>query len=288
MGLMFNLADHEHLLTSAPLLPLISFGHIWLYFLIVFSIPFLYHALFVKQHPNGPPFLKGYLPYLGTAIPYLRNPEQFLRECQKKYGGIFTLYMGGKRMHIISDPISGIPTVYRNPKIFTFSVLANQFDITLFGVSEKQAKDPAFYKAQLEVIPPHLFASDAVAVLIKNFNDNLQIILPREIKKLDAGDQLAKGVVVDLDQWLKRIMFECSGRSIFGNTWPSDDEFFNDFYTWDAGVYSILMNYPSFMTKKAINARERYYSRMEEMFLSRDFSPAQVIRERVKVISSID
>jgi len=268
------------------LVPLINVNHFWLCFCIILSAPFLYHALFVTRYPGGPPFLKGYIPYLGVAIPFLTNPEKFLRQCQEKFGGIYTLYMGGNRLHIISDPISGIPTVWRNPKIFTFSVLANRFDITLFGVAEKQAKDTVFYKAQLDLIHPHLLASEAVAVLIKNFNDNLQAILPREIEKLDIERRLgAEGVVLDLDQWLKRIMFECSGRSFFGPSWPNDDDFFNDFYTWEDGIYLILKNYPSIFTKKAIDARERYYTKLEDMFLGKDFSPAQVIVERIKVKS---
>jgi hypothetical protein len=262
----------------------IDVNQLWIYGCVILFLPFIYHAVCITRYPGGPPFLKGYLPYLGVAIPFLRNPEGFLRECQEEFGGIFTLYMGGKRLHVVSDPISGIPTIWRNPKVFTFSVLANQFDITLFGVAEKQAKDTVFYKAQLKLIQPHLFASEAVTTLIKNFNDNLQIILPREIAKLGDETKLeTEGVVVNLDQWLKRLLFECSGRSFFGPTWPNDDDFFNDFYMWDEGIYSILKNYPSFLTKKAIDARERYYKKLEDMFLGKDFAPARVILERVNV-----
>jgi len=284
MGKVLELFSSSHEISRFQPGQLINADRIWLHLLLIVSIPFLHHIFFVNRYPGGPPFLKGSLPFLGVALQFLKSPENFLRTCQKEYGDIFTLYMGGKRMHVICDPISGIPTVYRNPKTFTFSVLANQFDIALFGVDEKQAKDDVFYKAQLDLIHPYLFASDAVAVLIKNFNNNLQSILPREIKTLDPEGKLAtEGVVVDLDRWLKKLLFECSGRSFFGPTWPSDDEFFNDFYAWDQDVYSILKNYPSFMTRKAVQARERYYQKLEDMFLGPDFAPAQVILERVKV-----
>jgi hypothetical protein len=254
--------------------------------IVLLALPFTYHFFFVRRHSNGPPFIKGSIPFLGVAVSYLKNPPSFLRKCQLQYGDIFTLYMGGKRMHVITDPISGIPAVYRNPKTFTFEALANQFDIALFGVSEKQAKDKELYKAQFNLISPLLLAQEIVTSLIKEFNSNLQPILAEAIAKLDVDGQLSKdGVVVPLDVWLRKIMFECSGRTLFGQTWPTDDEFYTDYCIWDEDMYRILKNYPYIFTRRAILARERYFQRFAKMFKEPFVNASKLIQGRLRVNS---
>jgi hypothetical protein len=189
-------------------------------------------------------------------------------------------------MHIIADPINGIPAVYRNFKTFTFQILSNNFDIVLFGVSEKQAKDAALYKANLTAIAPNLLSQDAVETLIENFDKNLKPVLSREVRKLDTDGQLSKeGVVVDLIPWLRKIMFEASGKALFGETWPSDDGFLDDFVEFENGTYRILKRYPRFLTQKAIQARERYYHKLVDMFQKPLVNPGPLMPERLKVLA---
>ena len=66
-----------------------------------------------------------------------------------------------------------------------------------------------------------LLAQGGVEQFIHNYSKNLRPILARETKKLDYDGMLAKdGVVVKLDKWLRKIMFECIGKTLFGETWP--------------------------------------------------------------------
>lgn len=254
------------------------------YLLSIFLIALAYHFLFVTNGPNEPPLVKGIIPFIGVAPSFLTNPEPFLLDCQKRYGDIFTIYVAGRRMHIIADPINAIPAVYRNFKTFTFQILSNSFDILLFGVSEKQAKDEALYKANMSVLAPNLLSQTAVDTLIKSFNKHLQPVLSRGISELDIDGQLSKdGVVVDLVQWLRKIMFETSGKALFGETWPSDNGFLDDFVEFENGMYDILKRYPSFLTRKAINGRERYYHRLLEMFQEPLVNPGPLMPERLKV-----
>jgi len=254
------------------------------YLLSIFLLAFAYHLLLVTSGPNEPPLIKGYIPFLGVALSFATNPEPFLLDAQRRYGDIFTIYVAGRRMHIIGDPVNAIPAVYRNFKTFTFSILSNNFDIVLFGVSEKQAKDEALYKDNLTALAPNLLSQSAVETLINKFNKNLQPVLSREVEKLDIEGQLSKeGVVIDFIQWLRKIMFEASGKALFGDTWPSDDSFLDDFVGFENGMYDILKRYPSFMTRSAINARERYYHRLVEMFQKPLVNPGPLIPERLKV-----
>jgi hypothetical protein len=256
------------------------------YLALFILIAFAYHFLFVTNGPNEPPLVRGIIPFLGVAPSFLRNPEPFLLDCQKRYGDIFTIYIAGRRMHIIADPINGIPAVYRNFKTFTFQILSNNFDVVLFGVSEKQAKDAALYKDNLTAIAPNLLSQYAVETLIENFNKNLKPVLSREVRKLDTDGQLRKeGIVVDLIPWFRKIMFEASGKALFGETWPCDDGFLDDFVEFENGTYRILKRYPRFLTQKAIQARERYYHKLVDMFQKPLVNPGPLMPERLRVLA---
>jgi len=244
-----------------------------------------YHFVWLRNGPSEPPLIKGPIPVLGVALSFGRDPERFLLKCQQQYGDTFSLYLAGKRVHIICDSIDGIPAVFRNFKTFPFSVLSTHIDIRLFGVPEKQAKDDVFYKANLDRLAPNLLAQTSVETLIKAFNTNLQVILPAAIRKLDVDGNLKQdGIVLDLDVWLRKIMFECSGRTLFGETWPSGDGIFNDYTEWDDGIYDIVKGYPSFLIRKPILARERFYHRLLEMLRKPLVNPNPLILERLKVL----
>lgn len=255
------------------------------YVLIVVVLVVTYHVLVVERRSDGPPLVKGWIPFVGVGLTYAWNPEQFLTKCKRRYGDIFTLYMGGKRFHIISDPINGVPAVYRNSKTFSFEVLTNHVDTVVFGLSEGLGANVPLYKACQQILVPYLLSQDMVDALIKDFNANLSLILTREIQKLNVDSKLSKdGVVVDLDMWIKRVMFEASGRTLFGETWPTDDEFFNDFVAWDDGIYRMLKGYPSIMMRKALWGRERYYERLVMVFDEGLINPSRLITERIKVL----
>jgi hypothetical protein len=78
-------------------------------------------------------------------------------------------------------------------------------------------------------------------------------------------------------------MFECSGKAMFGATWPEDDAFYEAFCRWDKGTYNIIKGYPWIFTRKSIQAREEYYRRLLKIFEEGLQGPGRLVRERVKV-----
>jgi Cytochrome P450 len=257
--------------------------------LYIIAFAFVHHFFFINNGPNGPPMVRGTIPFLGVAFEFLRNPEQLLLKCQELHGDIFTLYIGGKRMHIICDSINAIPTIYRNFNLFGFSVLQQYFDMVLFGDSEKHAKDVKMHRASIDKLAPNLLAQDMVDDLVKTFDINLQSILSRETAKLNVDGQLDReGVVVDLHVWVRKLMFECSGKTLFGETWPTNDEFCEDYYQFEDGVYEILKGYPYILTRKAVQARERYYQRLVEMLRKPLVKPSRVVSGKLEVTVYFD
>jgi len=262
----------------------IPFHFLYQSLIIIFGLAYGYHFFFVTATPNEPPLIRGSIPFLGIALDFLRDPEKLLMKYQRRYGDIYTLYIAGQKIHVVTDPINAIPAVFRNFKTYSFKLLATRVDISLFGVDAKQATDPGLYKDNLDIIPPHLLSQSSVEFLITRFNYNLRLILPREIEKLDSLGRLGKdGVVIDLVQWMKKVMFECSGKSLFGDTWPDDDEFYNDYEIYEEGIYPILKGLPPIFVRKSVQARERYYLRLLKMFKEGLKNPSKMIEERLRV-----
>src|SRR5580704_620896 len=90
--------------------------HILSAFLLFLLLAYAYHILLVAPGSSEPPLIKGYFPFLGTAPEALYNPFTFLTKQKALYGDIFTLYALGQRITIITDPIQGIPAVYKKSK----------------------------------------------------------------------------------------------------------------------------------------------------------------------------
>src|SRR5271170_5256869 len=103
---------------------------------------FFHHYFILRNGPNEPPLVKGPIPLLGCGLSLGRDMKSFLIENRVKYGGIYTLYVLGKRIHIISDPVEGVPFYFRS-KNFELEEFANTLRKKLFLNSEEELKNHA-------------------------------------------------------------------------------------------------------------------------------------------------
>jgi len=190
-------------------------------------------------------------------------------------------------MHVVCDP-DGIQLVFRDDKTFPFFKMSYGFGQVLFGMSKTQGNDGDLHQAHFEVFAPNLFAQEKVKTLIQQFALYLRTIWIREVKKLDVDGKLStEGVVVDLDLWIYRIMFESGGKMFFGETWPTHDDFFNDCRMFDEGMYTFF-KYPPFMIGKSVEARERFRKRMVAMFKDGLVNASDLVKERLRVLGPPD
>lgn len=109
---------------------------------ILISGAILYHFLIVHDNPNEPPLVKGPIPILGCALALQRDFKSFLFRNRARHGDIFSIYIVGKRMHVISDPIDGIPTHFRN-KAFRLDEFASLIRRKQFLNTEEELEHPA-------------------------------------------------------------------------------------------------------------------------------------------------
>ena len=255
----------------------------------IIGIAYAYHVLLLKENPGAPPLVKSWIPFVGTAFSFIRNPEKFVLQCRQRYGDMYTLYMVGKRLHVVCDPFTGIPSIYKRDKTFCISAVNRSFGLRYLGRPEKFLNDTEYEAASRALFVPLLLAQDKVDILITEFNKNLQPIILREVNQLQRKGQFGEnGQPFSMDEWILRVMFECSGKTLFGQTWPDDEKFFQDWKIWDDALYSMLKGYPSIITRKARIARENYYQRLLNMFKHPLVRPSELIRERMEVHFSLE
>jgi hypothetical protein len=118
--------------------------------------------------------------------------------------------------------------------------------------------------------------------IMVRFNKVLQTALMRQLHNIDMDGRLDEdGIVVDMRDFISRIVIECAGKAFWGDTWITDDDLIEDILTWDRHVPSIVKGLPNVFTKRGMMARERVLHRLE-MFLQKQLIDASSFVEEVK------
>ena len=69
-----------------------------------------------RRRPGEPPLIRGRIPGLGVALDFGRNATEFVTRCRERYGETFTLFIGGRRMTFVLDPMS-YPAVLKSKQL---------------------------------------------------------------------------------------------------------------------------------------------------------------------------
>ncbi|KAK1805429.1 hypothetical protein P4O66_019746 [Electrophorus voltai] len=57
----------------------------------------------VKNPPNAPPCIKGWIPWFGAAFEFGQAPLHFIAQARARYGPVFTVLVAGKRLTFVTD-----------------------------------------------------------------------------------------------------------------------------------------------------------------------------------------
>lgn len=257
----------------------------YLYLLSGFVLlAFFYHLLFVRSKPSEPPLVKGWLPYLGVTVPFLLGQESYITHLRAKYGEIFTLYMMGYRITVVLDPISGIPAVYRNSKVFSFSEWEKHAEVAIMGLSKDIANNRPMMTDLWATLSPYLSQPAKVMDITRSFVRHLTEIYKRELPTWIELGITGEGMEVDFKNWWYRWMFEAAGKALFGDTFPTEKEFFDDYECFEEKFGEMMMMFPGFLIRKNLNARKRFRKRMSEFFAQGLVNESEFVRARINVI----
>ncbi|CAL8368242.1 unnamed protein product [Boreogadus saida] len=85
-----------------------------------------------RRREGEPPLIQGWIPYLGKALDFRLDSQAFLKNNQEKYGDVFTVYIAGKYMTFIMNPLM-YPSIMKYGRQLDFHEFADQVAPATFG-----------------------------------------------------------------------------------------------------------------------------------------------------------
>lgn len=244
---------------------------------ILISGAIFYHYVILHNNPNEPPLVKGPIPFLGCALALKNDLKSFLFRNKAKHGDIFSFYVVGKRIHVISDPTDGIATYFRS-KAFRFEEFALLVRRKQFLNTEEEMRDDSMTDGLAARFTPDLLSIEATKELIERMISHVPSHLENLIDPI--GNEWKE---IDLVDWCCRLVFRLSNIALIGPEFPSNDEqLFRDFLqlenqfikTWKTP--EIFLGKEKDFTRKLILKMQKVYDD--------GINPGQIVRNRIKVI----
>jgi hypothetical protein len=223
---------------------------------LILLLAYSHHLFFITAKPNEPPLVKGFIPFLGVALEGLINLEALIHANKRRHGDIFTLYVLGMHITIVTDPIDGIPSIFRKPsKQLSMKSGIRTVFIKCLGFSPKRADEDDLNREHWQMLPTYLLSTNPLNELTGRFLD----FLLRDLRRCADEDKTFKiGKVVDFSDWIGRTLFIASSLAVYGEGVldGADENMIRDFKTWENGFPLILM-LPEWMTVSIGRARDR-------------------------------
>ncbi|XP_061094782.1 cytochrome P450 7A1 [Conger conger] len=245
-----------------------------------------------KRQPraNEPPLVNGWIPFLGVALSYGRNPLAFLRSTQKKHGDIFTCKIAGKYITFITDPFS-YSAVFRQGRNLDFQKFALGFASKVFGHAD--FSDPAYSGSYdgIHSIFRQTLQGPALEQLTTSMMDNTQIVMQR--------NTLPGWMKEGLQKFTNRIMFEAGYMTLFGKDErvlaeedsvekrPLMQKIIEDFLVFDKAFPEMAAGVPIHFCLRAFRAREALAEMLHHKHLRRNHCLSALIERRIDAFDRI-
>ena len=201
-----------------------------------------------RRRPNEPPLSFG-LPYIGEGLSLLVDFIGLAGRLREKYGSIVTIIVFGYRMHFVTGH-KEIRKMYSMSDLFTFRDISFNFEVMFSGMESHEEM-----KRYTEELQPELLqGNNAMNELAVRFRNALHETI-RENSELREKDYQT----IDLMDFLSNLIFDVSGRSLFGETWlkgVDKNEASNQFKSFISHVFMIIIGVPKLFIQKGYIARD--------------------------------
>ncbi|XP_062986854.1 cytochrome P450 7B1 [Elgaria multicarinata webbii] len=198
---------------------------------------YVYHRR--RRRPGEAPLVNSWIPFLGEALNFRKDPSSLLLSFKQKYGDVFTVYMTGRYITFLMDPLQ-LSTVVKNAKYLEFQEFSDQLSVRVFDHP--------------------LIINDKFPELNENIHRNYQYLLGTPLDTL--SDSMMKNLqcifekkfaqakdweIGKVNKFCFSLMFEASFRTLYG-TDPDDryivDAIGDKFVKFDANFSYLAANIP--------------------------------------------
>jgi|SRR5579859_2638008 len=247
---------------------------------LVVLLAYAYHIFYITPLPSEPPLIKGYIPFLGVFPQAILSPHRFLHACKAQHGDIFTFYVLGARVTIVTDPIEGVPAIFKQAKQLSFKAGLKTVYTKVLGMSEERSNADELNHEHFQMLPPYLLSTKAVDELTGRFVRELLC----ELRSQVATTPLKDGVEVDLYEWSSERVFFASANALYGEGVLQEgrEGVFRNFKRFDFG-FPLMMMLPMWMTNWFRRARNRIQDVLARSFIRGLVNPSSFVQRRVEV-----
>eukprot|EP01080_Neovahlkampfia_damariscottae_P012128 gene12128-5619_t len=216
----------------------------------------LYYFNGFSTKKGEPTLLRGQIPFFGVMLDIgFKGLYQFVVDASKKYGNIFTVFLLGKRIHVISDYFA-YSQIQRKPHVFSFNPVIQDF-----GKLLKHSDDAELEDVRDEAVDPvkkYLMGKE-LEILSKVYGRLVVEKLEDEFKKGSVNGSM----VVDLKAFVRKVLYYASGKSLCGVDFDTDSTE-TDFFTFDDNLKILVLGIPEIFTKSIFEARGRVLKELEK------------------------
>ncbi|KAI8619228.1 cytochrome P450 [Chytriomyces sp. MP71] len=206
------------------------------------------------------PTVTAWIPFVGNAIAFGRDPVGFMRECRARHGAFFRTLIAGKQLAFFVDH-SHFHALLKAPQL-SFESFERDVSTRVFGLSpEFMASVPADYQAVVH--------RQHVQFLLNGPGGLDGLVASSVQSQSRLIEALPLNTTLPLFSTLARISFESTTNSLYGNAVFSSD-LFEALADFDASFGFLVSGAPPFLVRKALTARDTISAHMRAFLYNED------------------
>ncbi|KAJ3288225.1 hypothetical protein HK104_008268 [Borealophlyctis nickersoniae] len=201
-----------------------------------------------KRNAGEPPLLAGLIPYVGVATEYGKDAGAFLDKARAEHGPIITIYLAGRRMTFILDPMA-VPAFYRNRILQWENIEIEVMHIAFLSDVDVYKQVHHELRTQYRYL-----AGEHLAALRDTFQSAFEQVLLQaaNTRSADSDGWIAANLTSDVCRWF----FDANLMTVFGEGFDMD-EIFDDFVTFDKGFPLAAAGAPPMFLRECRDAQRR-------------------------------
>ncbi|KAJ3595976.1 hypothetical protein NHX12_002385 [Muraenolepis orangiensis] len=167
-----------------------------------------------RRREGEPQLIQGWVPYIGKALDFGLDSNAFLKKNQEKYGDVFTVYIAGKYMTFIMDPLL-FPSIMKYGRQLDFHDFVNQVAPVTFGYPPVSSFPDMDHQIQRSF---RLLQGDNLLALTESMMGNLQAVFRQDFLGDAGGEAAGEGWSTGgLYDFCSSLMFEATFLTLYGS-----------------------------------------------------------------------
>uniref|UniRef100_A0A673LZF2 25-hydroxycholesterol 7-alpha-hydroxylase-like n=1 Tax=Sinocyclocheilus rhinocerous TaxID=307959 RepID=A0A673LZF2_9TELE len=237
---------------------------------------------------NGePPLIKGWIPFLGKALEFRKNSQQFLSQLQQEHGDFFTVLIAGRYITFIMNPFL-YPSVIKHGKQLDFHKFSDSAASRTFGYPPVQS---GLFPGMSDSIQRSytLLQGSALDLLTFSMMGNLQQVLRCRFLSSEGSGSDGHWQEAELYEFCKCVMFQTTFNTLYGHSANLClDQLREDIEKFD-GIFPLLMaRVPIALLGKTKEIREKLIRFFYPQRMAEWRAPCQFIQTRMDLFQQYD